>query len=177
MQLCYEVITGRTDASYSSPHINTMQSDSEGEQQLQYISNSVSRLFVPFLQWSQSSMGKLGLHTHLHWWLSMFWLVLRLFGSAVCGCSVLLWVGAALPRLLVSHFDSVEGVVDGGAVSPAPGSWHWVVQHSLDRLHWETVWEWMKGIQRVRNWNRRSINKRLPVSFFVEGISPKLLKV
>lgn len=107
--------------------------------------------------------------THLYWWFSMLWLVLRLFGSAVCGCSVLLCAGAALPRLLVSHFDSVQGVVDGGAVSPAPGSWHWVVQHSLDRLHWETVWEWMKGIQRVRGWRRSSMtaSQTLHTLFFL----------
>lgn len=164
------MITGRTDASYGSPNINTMQSHSEGEQQLQYISNSVSRPFVPFLQWPQSSTGKLGLHTSI---LMVFYAltcspVVRL-SSAVCGCSVLLCAGAALPRLLVSHFDSVQGVVDGGAVSPAPGSWHWVVQHSLDRLHWETVWEWMKGIQRVRGWRRSSMtaSQTLHTLFFL----------
>lgn len=64
--------------------------------------------------------------THLNLLFSVFRLVLRSLSSAVCVCSVALWVGAAVLGLVVlgiaPDFDSVEGVVDGGAVSPAPGS-------------------------------------------------------
>lgn len=59
-------------------------------------------------------------------------------GSAASFYGVVLWVEAAVLSLF-SHFDSVEGVVDGSAVGPAPGSRQGVVQHSFDRLHRETI--------------------------------------
>lgn len=68
----------------------------------------------------------------------LFWLAPESSGSAVCCLRValgLVCVG------VVSHFDGVEGVVDGSAVGPAPGSWRGVVQHPSDGLHWETIWE------------------------------------
>lgn len=63
-------------------------------------------------------------------------------GSAVGGCSLrVLRVGVSVHSSVFSGFDCVEGVVDGRAVSPAPGSWYGVVQHPMDRLHWEAVWD------------------------------------
>lgn len=45
--------------------------------------------------------------------------------SAVSACSVVLLLLLFLPPIIldiISHFDSTEGVVDGSAVGPAPGS-------------------------------------------------------
>lgn len=160
MKWLQDVQTPRTARQTSTQCSLTLRANSSYSTSLIPLSLSFNDLSLPQGSWDS---------THLYWWFSMLWLVLRLFGSAVRGCSVLLCAGAALPRLLVSHFDSVQGVVDGGAVSPAPGSWHWVVQHSLDRLHWETVWEWMKGIQRVRGWRRSSMtaSQTLHTLFFL----------
>lgn len=46
----------------------------------------------------------------------------QFFGSAAGGSAVLLLVLGRLGPEIVSLFDGVEGVVDGGAVRPAPGS-------------------------------------------------------
>lgn len=51
----------------------------------------------------------------------IFGFVLKWSGSAVRFCSVVLWVEAAVFSPF-AEFDGVEGVVDGSAVAPAPGS-------------------------------------------------------
>lgn len=51
----------------------------------------------------------------------IFGFVLKWSGSAVGFCGVVLWVEAAVLSPFTES-DSVEGVVDGGAVAPAPGS-------------------------------------------------------
>lgn len=45
----------------------------------------------------------------------------QFFGSAAGGSAVVLLVLGRLGPEIVSLFDGVEGVVDGGAVGPAPG--------------------------------------------------------
>lgn len=68
----------------------------------------------------------------------IFGFLLKWRGSAATFYGVVLWVEAAVLSLF-SQFDGVEGVVDGSAVGPAPGSQQGVVQHSFDRLHRETI--------------------------------------
>lgn len=63
------------------------------------------------------------------------------FGSAAGGSAVVLLVLGRLGPEIVSLFDGVEGVVDGGAVGPAPGPRRRVVQHPPDGLHREAVLE------------------------------------
>lgn len=64
----------------------------------------------------------------------------RFFGSADGGSAgVVLFLGH-LGLEVITHFDGMEGVVDGSAVRPAPGSRCWVVQHPLDGLHRQTIW-------------------------------------
>lgn len=72
--------------------------------------------------------------------ISHFWISSQVAwrGSAATFYGVVLWVEAAVLSLF-SQFDGVEGVVDGSAVGPAPGSRQGVVQHSFDRLHRETI--------------------------------------
>lgn len=53
--------------------------------------------------------------------LSVSFTPVQFFGSAAGGSAVVLHVLGRLGLEIVSLFDGMEGVVDGGAVGPAPG--------------------------------------------------------
>lgn len=65
--------------------------------------------------------------------------------SAVCGSTAALLLLLLRPAVIVCHSERVQGVVDGGAVTPAPGSRHRVVQHSLNGAHRESIWGRIQG--------------------------------